>query len=46
VKLAERGWLKRRWNDRNGDMVFRWTQQAETALDISNLIATASESVN
>ncbi|HKF80292.1 MAG TPA: hypothetical protein VKB17_05655 [Thermoleophilaceae bacterium] len=35
--LAERGWLERRWNNQNDDLVFRWSQQAETALDINIL---------
>jgi hypothetical protein len=43
--LAERGWLERRFHD-DGDMSFRWTRQAEAALDINSLTETAMESVN
>jgi len=45
-RLTERGWLERRWNNQNGDIVFRWSHQAEAALDINNLTATAKASVN
>jgi hypothetical protein len=40
------GWLERRWNDENGDIVFRWSQQAEAALDINRLTETAKASLN
>jgi hypothetical protein len=44
-RLAERGWLERRWvdvGDHRGDLVFMWTPQAEAALDIASLMSKAS----
>jgi hypothetical protein len=43
-RLAERGWFKREWH--GDDLVYGWSQQAEVALDINNLTATAKASVN
>jgi hypothetical protein len=45
-RLAERGWLQRRFNQANGDLVFRWSPAAEAALDVNALTTEASESVN
>jgi hypothetical protein len=36
-RLAEAGGLERRRVDATGDPAFRWTEQAETALDMNNL---------
>jgi hypothetical protein len=41
-RMAERGWLQRRFNQQNGEIVFRWTQEAEAALDLGHLMATVS----
>jgi hypothetical protein len=38
-RLVEAGWLERRIVDANGDIAFRWTRQAELALDINALTA-------
>ena len=46
IELAERGLLEQRVNDESGDLVFRWTPQAELALDISDLTETAQASAN
>ena len=35
-RLTEAGWLERRTVDANGDTAFRWTRQAELALDVDN----------
>jgi hypothetical protein len=43
-RLSERGWLAREWH--GDDIVYGWSQQAEAALDINELTATAMESVN
>jgi hypothetical protein len=40
--LAERGWLQRRFNQANDEMVFRWTEQAELAIDLASLTAAVS----
>lgn len=37
-ELADANWLRTEKKD-NGDLAFFWTQQAETALDLSNLTA-------
>jgi hypothetical protein len=37
-RLSERGWLERRWH--GDDVVFRWSQHAETTLDLNLLTAT------
>jgi len=36
-RLAKAGWLERRRVDATGDPAYRWTKQAETALDINGL---------
>jgi hypothetical protein len=45
-RLAEQGWLERRFNDHNGDSVFMWSEQADGALQLSHAMTTAKESVN
>lgn len=35
-RLTEAGWLECRTVDANGDTAFRWTRQAELALDVDN----------
>ncbi len=37
VKLADAGWLERRYVDATGDWSWFWTPQAETALDMNAL---------
>jgi hypothetical protein len=43
-RLAEAGWLERRMH--GDDVVFRWSDQAEAALNLSAAMTTAKESVN
>jgi hypothetical protein len=42
--LAEGGWLERRFVEPDGELAWFWTQQAETALDLSAL--TTGQSMN
>jgi hypothetical protein len=37
VKLADAGWLERRYVDATGDWSWFWTPQAESALDMNAL---------
>jgi hypothetical protein len=46
VPLEEVGWLERRYVDQTGDWAWFWTPQAETALDLNALTASAMESPN
>jgi hypothetical protein len=39
--LAEHGWLERRFEDTTGELCWFWTRQAETALDMNNLLQAA-----
>jgi hypothetical protein len=36
-RLHTAGWLERRWVDATGDVAYRWTEQAELALDVTGL---------
>ena len=37
MKLADTGWLERRYVDATGDWAWFWTPQAEVALDMNTL---------
>ena len=37
VRLADAGWLERRYVDATGDWCWFWTREAEAALDINAL---------
>jgi hypothetical protein len=43
-RLNELGWFKREWH--GDDLVYGWSPQAEAALDINQLVASARGSVN
>jgi hypothetical protein len=43
-RLNGRGWLTREWY--GDDLVYGWSPQAEAALDINQLVASAGGSVN
>jgi hypothetical protein len=45
-RLSEAGWLEPRTVDATGAAAFRWTKQAETALDINNLTDSVKERQN
>jgi hypothetical protein len=44
-QLVEATWLRTEEQD-NGDLSFYWTQQAETALDLSNLTTVGDADLN
>ena len=44
-QLVEATWLRTEQQD-NGDLSFYWTQQAETALDLSNLTTIEGPNLN